>query len=109
MMRGEEILKSISWSGDVHPETIASIEKAILDLDKKVHGTNMPVFSRMDVHRRLTEFIDGRGGYRKAAEALGISKSFVYDMHAGQRPVTPAVLHRLGLQKRTKEIYTPID
>lgn len=108
-MRGHEILSAISWSGDVHPDTIASIEAAILDLDRKVHGTNCQTFNGMEVHKRLTGFIDGRGGYRKAAEALGISKSFLYDMHAGERPVTAAVLHRLGLQRSSKEIFTAID
>jgi hypothetical protein len=109
MMRGHEILSSIAWSGDVHPDTIQQIEAAILDLDRKVHGTNRPVFSRMEAHKRLTAFIEGRGGYRKASEALGVSKSFLYDMHAGERPVTAALLHRLGLKRSTKEIFTPID
>jgi len=108
-MRGHEILTQISWSGDVHPDTIASIEAAILDLDRRVHGTNRPSFNQMDVHKRLTAFIDGRGGYRKAADVLGISKSFLYDMHSGERPVTAAVLHRLGLQRSTREIFTPVD
>lgn len=108
-MRGHEILSSIAWSGDVHPDTIQQIEAAILDLDRRVHGTNRQTFNQMEVHRRLTAFIEGRGGYRKAAEALGISKSFLYDMHAGDRPVTAAVLHRLGLQKSTREIFTPVD
>jgi hypothetical protein len=108
-MRGQEILDQIAWSGDMHPETIASIEAAILALDRKVYGTNRTTFNQMEVHKRLTAFVDSRGGYRKAAEALGISKSFLYDMHAGDRPVTPAVLHRLGLQRSTREIFTPVD
>ncbi|GLQ53619.1 hypothetical protein [Devosia nitrariae] len=107
-MRGHEILDQISWSGDMHPDTISQIEAAILDLDRKAHGTNRPAFNAMEVHRRLTVFISERGGYRKAAEVLGISKSFLFDMHAGERPVTPAVLHRLGLQKSIKEIYSPV-
>lgn len=109
-MRGHEILSSIAWSGDVHPETIASIEAAILDLDRKVHGTNKPVHQWTEVHRRLTHFIARNGGsYRKAAGALGVSKSFLYDMHCGTRPYTDAVLARLGLQRTTKQIFTPVD
>jgi hypothetical protein len=108
-MRGHEILSSIAWSGDVHPDTIASIEAAILDLDRKAHGTNRPTFNAMEAHRRLSSFIEARGGYRKAADALGISKSFLFDMHNGDRPITDGVLAALKLMRTRKEIYVPID
>jgi hypothetical protein len=108
-MRGREILSAITWSGDMHPDTIASIEAAILALDRKAHGTNRPQFNAMEVHRRLSNFITNHGGYRKAAEALGKSKSYVYDMHAGERPVPDDVLAVLGLVRTRKEIFVPID
>lgn len=108
-MRGHEILSSIAWSGDVHSDTIASIEAAILDLDRKAHGSNRPQYNAMEAHRRLSAFINAKGGYRKAAEALGKSKSYVYDMHAGDRPVPDDVLAALGLMRTRKEILVPID
>jgi hypothetical protein len=109
-MRGHEILSSIAWSGDVHPDTIASIEAAILDLDRRVHGTNKPAHQWTEVHRRLSQFIAKNGGsYRKAVAALGISKSFLYDMHSGTRPYTDDVLAKLGLMRTRKEIFVPVD
>lgn len=109
-MRGHEILQSITWSGDVHPDTIAAIEAAILDLDKKVHGTNLPVHQWTEVHMRLGKLLARHGGYRKTAEKLGISKSFLYDMHCGTRPYTDAVLHALGLKRlAAKEKFVPVD
>ena len=108
-MRGQEILSSIVWSGDVHPDTIKEIQAAILDLDKKAYGTNRPQLNALEVHKRLSEFIARHGSVRKAADAIGISKSYLHDVDAGHRPASDTILRRLGLTKSTKEIFSPID
>lgn len=107
-MRGHEILTSISWAGDVHPDTIADIEAAILDLDRRVHGTNRSFYTTTQLHFVLTKFIDKHGSIRKAAEAMGVSKSYLHDVDAGHRPASDKVLAALGLIRSTKEIYIPI-
>lgn len=109
-MRGHEILSSISWSSDVHPDTIASIEAAILDLDRKVHGTNMPTFAWPVAHKRLSQLIAKHKGHRKTAEFLGISKSFLYDVHCSKRPYTAEILQAIGLRRLpAKEKFVPAE
>lgn len=109
MMRGKEIVEGISWSGDVHPETIKQIQDAIEALDRKAYGTNRPQYNALEVHKRLTSFISEHGCIRKAADAIGISKSYLHDVDAGHRPASDGILRHLGLQKSTREIFTPID
>jgi len=109
MMRGHEIIESISWSGDVHPETVKQIQAAIEALDRKAYGTNRPAYNAMEVHRRMTDLITKHGGQRGAAEAVGKSKSFFHDMYAGNRPVPDDVLASLGLMRTRKEFFVPID
>lgn len=109
MMRGHEILNQISWSGNVHPETIASIEAAILALDRKVYGTNKPAYDWTEVNRRMIAFVSKHGSYRKAAAATGISSSFIHDMHSAKRPYTDQMLAILGLRRSTKEYFSPLD
>jgi hypothetical protein len=106
-MRGLEILDAIAWSGDVHPDTIASIEAAILDLDRKVHGTNRRSYNTVTIQPLLDAFIKRHGSIRKAADAMGVSKSYLHDVDAGHRPPSDKVLAALGLIRSTKEIFIP--
>nr|WP_295884162.1 helix-turn-helix transcriptional regulator [uncultured Devosia sp.] len=108
-MRGQEILTQISWSGDVHPDTIASIEAAILDLDRRVYGTNRTTYSEAQVHFLLTKFIEDHGGIRKAAEAMNLSKSYLSDVINSHRPPSKKVIAALGLSRSIKKSFVKVD
>ncbi|QYO75618.1 hypothetical protein [Devosia salina] len=107
-MRGHEILSSIAWSSDVHPDTIASIEAAILDLDRKVHGTNRTTYREQELHFLLKDFITKHGGIRKAADAAGVSKSYLSDVDCGRRPAGDKILAALGLVRSVKKTFVKI-
>lgn len=108
-MRGHEILDQITWSSDVHPETIKQIELAIAALDRKAYGTNRPSYNGAELHFLLTKYIKRHGSIRKAADAMGLSKSYLHDVDAGHRPASDKVLAALGLMRSTKDVFLPVD
>lgn len=105
-MRGQEIVSRISWGQDLHPDTIAEIEQAILDLDRKAYGNGQPVLRPMDAERRLRAFIAKHPSAAAAARALGVSRGFLYDIQCGRRPISPAIQAAIGIKRlRESELY----
>jgi hypothetical protein len=102
-MTPSEILAAISWAPGTDPAVRQQVEDAIIRLG----GSNaQPVFDEMGVHHRLEKFVAAKGTANKAAEALGISKSFMHDIRAGHRPVPDSVLHALEIERvRTKALF----
>src|SRR4051812_5041551 len=96
------IVERISWGGDLHPDKIAEIETAILDLDRKAHGSNQqPVLTEIQAYAKLRGFIRRHKSEAAAARSLGISRGFLSDVLNGRRPMTPAICERLGLKRFT--------
>lgn len=54
---------------------------------------------RLDIET-LRKFAAACGGQKAAADQLGCSPQFVYQMLSGKRPMPDAVLNRLGLRRR---------
>lgn len=105
-MRGAEIVAAISWDQDLHPDTIAEIEQAILDLDRRAHGNGQPILRAMDAERRLRAFISRHTSAAAAARALGVSRGFLYDIQCGRRPIPPAIQAAIGIKRlRESELY----
>lgn len=68
-----------------------------------------PAFRHFSATKHVRDVHKPARDNRAAASELGISKSFLHDMHSAVRPVTAAFLRKLGLQKSVPEIFTPID
>lgn len=101
-MKPFEIVGSIQWATDVDEATRRQVEDAI----HRLAGGNRPTFNEMTVHRRLEAFVASCGTANRAAEALGISKSFMHDIRAGHRPVPDDILAQLGIERvRSKILY----
>lgn len=109
-MRGAEIIDSIKWSYDIHPESRREIEDAIMRLDAKAHGGNgRPKLNSVSAFARLEAFIKRKGSARKAALALGISESFLSDIRNARRPIPPGVCAKIGIERvREKESYLEV-
>lgn len=100
-MRAQEIIAHISWSPDTDPSTIQQIEDAIIQLDAKSRQSNhRPVVTEIQLYRRLEQFIERAGSAKAAAAQLGISPSFLSQIRHASRTMPPAVVHRLGFQKK---------
>lgn len=101
-MTPSEILSKITWDAGTDPATRQTVEDAILRLG----GGNRPTFDSMTVHHRLEKFVAQAGSANKAAAKLGIGKSFMCDIRAGNRPVPDSVLRALGIEKvRSKDLF----
>ena len=97
-MRGNDILALIEWAPGTDPETIAAVEAAVLDLDRKVHGTNRPIIGPAKLHGVLSDYIRRHKSATAAAASLGISKSFLCDIENSRRSAPPQVLKKLGYE-----------
>lgn len=94
-MRGIEIIREL---GNV-PDHVA---KAILNLDARAHqGNGGPkALNSLEVHHRLTQAINRKGGVGAAAKAWAVSRQHVYDVLNDTRPPGPALQHALGIRRR---------
>lgn len=108
-MRGPDILSAIAWDPQVAPDTRTTIEDAILALDARAHGNSRPVLKSMDAEARLRRFIAKYPSNAKAAEALGITRQWLFDIQCGRRPMPPAIQAALGIKRvKSPEIYEEI-
>ena len=52
--------------------------------------------SRMEPREKLRQLVQRSGTQAKAAEALGVSRTYICDMLAGRRDLSKAILRKLG-------------
>ncbi|MEO9227689.1 MAG: hypothetical protein ABI216_01880 [Devosia sp.] len=100
MMRGTEIISSIAWSSDLHPDTITELQEAILDLDRRAFGSNRTEVSAASAFARLEAFVRNCGSARQAAARLGIGPGFLSDIRNARRPMPDHVCRAIGLERR---------
>lgn len=55
--------------------------------------------AKIDPKKQFQLFVAKHGSKTKAAAALGISRPYVHEMVKGSRPVSDAVLAKLGLER----------